>query len=225
MIFHLCVTGCKLCCSLNCAKRVQSINKAWSMWLPGPVSFEWVTWIVALAAGVFDASFRVFENIFFNWRLIAIDENKRQGRVNLHSIPSSRRYHVSLAPSRHNKWSESLFYGVFCSPLPYPTRLELGSFQNDSALELKIQPDQARTVVGASPSTPSATSNSDSSALGAMYVYFTSSDLWNRHWLLFFFRYYQAAVTTIVERKCVLKERTAVTSPIVSIICSKVASS
>ena len=125
MIFHLCVTGWKLCCSLNCAKRVQSINKAWSMWLPGPVSFEWVTGIVALAAGVFDASFRVFENIFFNWRLIAIDENKRQGRVNLHSIPSSRRYHVSLAPSRHNKWSESLFlWGLLFSPtLSYaPTR-------------------------------------------------------------------------------------------------------
>ena len=43
---------------------------------------------------------------------------------------------------------KAFFYGVFCSPLPYPTRLlELGSFQNDSALELEIQPDQARTVV------------------------------------------------------------------------------
>ena len=63
------------------------------MWIPGPVSFDWVTGIVALAGSEPSVSefwvvdeFRLFEKdlgrIFLNWRLIAIDEM----RVNLHSL-------------------------------------------------------------------------------------------------------------------------------------------
>ena len=93
MMFHLRVTAWKVCCRLNCGKRVQTMNKAWSMWLPGPVlSDDWATEIVALAGREPSESefwvvgaFRLFERDlgrnFFNWRLIAIDENKRQ--VNL----------------------------------------------------------------------------------------------------------------------------------------------